>query len=255
MFGIGGFELAIIVLFAFLIFGPDKLPKMARSVGQVIRQLRGLKDQADQVIKAEVYEPLQTIQQSVAPLTKDPLNLSGILGDKPASPATEDSASTSAGATPAPDNTPSSDGTPEPVHQPPVPSTDVPVVHDGPVVESFAQRKERLERRYQQTKSKLADAGTKASVTPSPAAASPVAPSPIAAPSAAVPTSPTPTSSPAAVSSVPPSPAAASAPSPSTPSSTTVTSEPSSTPTRSSASTVPAFPSTSATLKDSDTPS
>jgi hypothetical protein len=34
-----------------------------------------------------------------------------------------------------------------------------------------------------------------------------------------------------------------------------VTSEPSSTPTRSSASTVPAFPSTSATLKDSDTPS
>lgn len=40
MFGIGGFELFIIVLFGFLIFGPDKLPALAKTVGQAIAKFR-----------------------------------------------------------------------------------------------------------------------------------------------------------------------------------------------------------------------
>ena len=33
MFGIGGFELFLILLFGVLIFGPDKLPAMAKTLG------------------------------------------------------------------------------------------------------------------------------------------------------------------------------------------------------------------------------
>lgn len=36
MFGIGGFELFLILLFGFLIFGPDKLPAMAEDPRQAI---------------------------------------------------------------------------------------------------------------------------------------------------------------------------------------------------------------------------
>ena len=35
MFGIGGFELFLILLFGFLIFGPDKLPAMAKTLGRL----------------------------------------------------------------------------------------------------------------------------------------------------------------------------------------------------------------------------
>ena len=31
MFGIGGFELFLILLFGFLVFGPDKLPALAKT--------------------------------------------------------------------------------------------------------------------------------------------------------------------------------------------------------------------------------
>ena len=40
MFGIGEGELAIIVVFGFLLFGPDKLPQMGRTIGRAIRQFR-----------------------------------------------------------------------------------------------------------------------------------------------------------------------------------------------------------------------
>ena len=38
MFGIGGTELVIILIFGFLIFGPDKLPSMGRTIGRALRQ-------------------------------------------------------------------------------------------------------------------------------------------------------------------------------------------------------------------------
>ena len=40
MFGIGGFELFLILLFGFLIFGPDKLPAMAKTIGKAIAKFR-----------------------------------------------------------------------------------------------------------------------------------------------------------------------------------------------------------------------
>jgi len=58
VFGIGGTELVLILLFAFIIFGPDKLPGMGRTIGRALRQFRNAQDEMNKVIKTEVYDPL-----------------------------------------------------------------------------------------------------------------------------------------------------------------------------------------------------
>ena len=57
MFGIGGVELFLILLFGFLIFGPDKLPAMAKTIGAAIAKFRSAQEEMNKVIKTEVYDP------------------------------------------------------------------------------------------------------------------------------------------------------------------------------------------------------
>ena len=57
MFGIGPFELFLILLFGFLIFGPDKLPAMAKTLGKAIAKFRDAQEEMNKVIKTEVYDP------------------------------------------------------------------------------------------------------------------------------------------------------------------------------------------------------
>lgn len=56
MFGIGGFEFFIILLFGFLIFGPDKLPELAKTVGVAISKFKKAQDEMSAVLKSEVME-------------------------------------------------------------------------------------------------------------------------------------------------------------------------------------------------------
>lgn len=55
MFGISGFELFIIIAFALIIFGPDKLPQMARTAGRFINQFKRFQEDMENVIRAEMY--------------------------------------------------------------------------------------------------------------------------------------------------------------------------------------------------------
>lgn len=57
MFGIGANELALILLFGFLIFGPDKLPAIAKTIGKAIAKFRTAQNEMNDVIKHEVYDP------------------------------------------------------------------------------------------------------------------------------------------------------------------------------------------------------
>ena len=57
MFGIGGFELFIILLFGFLIFGPEKLPGMAKTAGKAIAKLRNVQQEMSDVIRSDVFDP------------------------------------------------------------------------------------------------------------------------------------------------------------------------------------------------------
>ena len=58
MFGIGGFELFIILIFGFLIFGPDKLPEIAKTVGKGIARFREAQQEMNETLGGEkIFDP------------------------------------------------------------------------------------------------------------------------------------------------------------------------------------------------------
>ena len=58
VFGIGVGVLAIIVVFGFLLFGPDKLPQMGRTIGRAIRQFRETQEKMTAVVQSEIIDPV-----------------------------------------------------------------------------------------------------------------------------------------------------------------------------------------------------
>jgi len=52
MFGIGGSELFLIIVIAVMLFGADKIPEVARSLGKGIQQLKSATDD----IKTEIHK-------------------------------------------------------------------------------------------------------------------------------------------------------------------------------------------------------
>lgn len=58
LFGIGDTEFVLIIIFAFLLFGPDKLPGMGRTIGRGLRQFREAQDSVTKVVQSEVIDPM-----------------------------------------------------------------------------------------------------------------------------------------------------------------------------------------------------
>lgn len=56
MFGIGGTEFLLIAAVALLLFGPDKLPQIARSIGRFTAEFKRYQAMMESVIRAEVYQ-------------------------------------------------------------------------------------------------------------------------------------------------------------------------------------------------------
>ena len=67
MFGLGAGEILIILIIAFLLFGPKQLPEVGRQVG---RAVKGLKETADD-LKKTVEPELNLIQQEVKMVEQD----------------------------------------------------------------------------------------------------------------------------------------------------------------------------------------
>lgn len=55
MFGISGFELLIIAVFVMVIFGPDKLPELAKQFAKAMNMFKKAQDDMQKLIKAEMY--------------------------------------------------------------------------------------------------------------------------------------------------------------------------------------------------------
>jgi TatA/E family protein of Tat protein translocase len=67
MFGLGAGEILIILVIAFLLFGPKQLPEVGRQVG---RAVKGFKETADDLRKS-VEPEINMIQQEVKMVEQD----------------------------------------------------------------------------------------------------------------------------------------------------------------------------------------
>lgn len=77
MFGIGGFELFLILLFGFLIFGPDKLPEIAKTIGKAIAKFRGAQESMTEQLK-----DVTLLDKESENLIKNPLDILSGKSDK-----------------------------------------------------------------------------------------------------------------------------------------------------------------------------
>jgi len=92
--GISGTELLIVGLFAFLIFGPDKIPEIARTVSKAVAMFKRTQEDMERTIKAEMYgldpdkdnsifRPLETPAPDAAPKkTSTASSLYGMVDDE-----------------------------------------------------------------------------------------------------------------------------------------------------------------------------
>ena len=69
MFGFGGQELAIILVIILVVFGPSQIPKMARSIGQAMREFK----KAQREINDEINRP-EDPKQPPQPPNNKPIN-------------------------------------------------------------------------------------------------------------------------------------------------------------------------------------
>jgi TatA/E family protein of Tat protein translocase len=86
VFGISGTELLIVAVFAFVIFGPDKIPEIARTVSKAVNMFKRTQEDMERLVKAEMMG-LDLDQKPL--LTPDASGSSG--GDTAKKPSTASS--------------------------------------------------------------------------------------------------------------------------------------------------------------------
>jgi TatA/E family protein of Tat protein translocase len=83
MFGLSFFELLAIFGVALLVFGPEKLPEIAKVLGKISGELRRTSDSLRREFYNSVYPPAEELQATYRKLTTSPLaQLSGTCEEK-----------------------------------------------------------------------------------------------------------------------------------------------------------------------------
>lgn len=80
MFGIGGWEFVLIVILALLLFGPDKLPQFARTVGRFMREFKRYQDLMEATIRAEMFNADPSLRKDAFEAAKEARKRTGAGG-------------------------------------------------------------------------------------------------------------------------------------------------------------------------------
>src|SRR3982074_2817826 len=86
MFNISGVELAVILVAALLLLGPQRLPEVARGLGKFLREFRRQTDDVRTMVEREFYQMDQEIQKVVEPVAD---SVHDAVADKPGNAASE----------------------------------------------------------------------------------------------------------------------------------------------------------------------
>jgi len=65
VFTLGGQELLIIVVIALLLFGPDKIPQLARTIGRFTREFNKYKDIMESTIRMEISRAEEPVKDEI----------------------------------------------------------------------------------------------------------------------------------------------------------------------------------------------
>lgn len=68
-FGIGGFELIIIIVIALLVMGPEKIPEIARTISRTMRAVKKATDDVSQQVSKELQ-----VEELAAAVKEDKIN-------------------------------------------------------------------------------------------------------------------------------------------------------------------------------------
>lgn len=82
MFGVGLPEFAVIAVIAVLVFGPDRLPELARQAGRMVRQVRRMANNARDELRSELgpeyadlelrdLDPREIVRRHIAEVLED----------------------------------------------------------------------------------------------------------------------------------------------------------------------------------------
>jgi Sec-independent protein translocase protein TatA len=66
VFNFSGQEFFIIAIFALLLFGPDKIPQLARTIGRFTREFNKYKSIMEQTLNAEIYRAEGPTKETVS---------------------------------------------------------------------------------------------------------------------------------------------------------------------------------------------
>ena len=92
MFGLGVGEVFIILIIAFLLFGPKQLPELGRQVGKAVKGLKETADDLRQTVEPEVNlltQEMKMVEQDLQASMKDAQEEIQAIGKKPGeTPAT-----------------------------------------------------------------------------------------------------------------------------------------------------------------------
>lgn len=89
MFSISFTELLLLMLVVLIVFGPDRLPEIARSMGQFIGKLRGQTEGMRRDFYNAVYTPAEDIKKEIRSLRTEMTSLPAVPAAKPKEPAEE----------------------------------------------------------------------------------------------------------------------------------------------------------------------